>query len=592
MANRSRGKFDVTIDTGDAILGYVLARETGKPAVVPIEMGPGRTDEMIRNADVPRVIDNLEAGMGFSRRIEQVPNGYAFCLPGYTRAPGAILCPAGKLTEITLPAAGSGWTPGTIFDSVLFRDKINLVNDGPHMLELDPTAEAASVSAYFGAGFVGWGAAVFQNRLWVSGGTGGLANQDGVSGGWAGPVSSVVRYKMATTTWRPLGIPTPMLIGVSPGTDPLDFASSVRWCPVWSDPLVDANWSAPVQVGENLNFSITNLVAAPRHVYMLRFDGVWDMDELGTRAVNIAPWMQETPENAYWGMHVGSGLYLGHNQGIAFIPTDGTAQHEPIWAHPGWGLPYEGSVRGVAVAMTLHEGWRIAALTDNVDSYILAGMPSQTAYGQATHVWHGAEAVVPDRISHMKVYAQGPGFSWPRLLITTTDLGDPPTVRAYWQSLTKVGSPVQEMLLGGEFEPAASSSLLLPADPWNRPSSVKTMLQFDLLTERLSDSDYFRLYANADAGSYVEQGVASEGAYTSLTPVHRSCARPNCGPRSGSSSERPGSTAWCWATTKASRPHGGARPVTRKPGWPSCGPSSAGSSPLTTACRCACGCSR
>lgn len=516
--NRSRGAYDITLDDGTLKLGFTLARgapsggSAARPAVVTTDMSPARLDEAVRNADVPRVIDNLDAGMGFSRRIESVPNGYAHCLPGYTRAPGGIFCPAGKLTEVALPAAGA-WAPDEIIESVLFRGDIHLLTTGRHQLVIPAGTGPVGVSKDGGAAFVGQGHAVFNNRLYVGGSFGGLMYRDGASGSWVGPVG-VDTAKLRVANWRPQGVPTPVMVAVAP-------ANAVRWCPITADPMVVGNWSAPVPVGADQAYGIHELVAAPRHVYMLRPDGVYDMDELGARAFNIAPWMEEGRDihNGLWGLHVGQGLYYGHTQGLAYVPTAGDAQYEPSWAHPGWGLPFEGPIRGVPRAGTLHDGWRIVAITDSVQSYICAGLPTNEPYGRATHVWHGAEAVVPDTVTHMKVHTTSPAGDWPQLLIATSDGAPSPRIRLYWQSLARIGTPITEMLLGGEFVPADAASLFLPADPWGRPSSVKTMLQFDLLTERLTEQNVLRLYAAADEGAYVEQGRTTLGTSTAMAPL-------------------------------------------------------------------------
>lgn len=501
-------------------MGFSLAHTVPRsglpatPAVVTTELSPARLDEQARNADVPRVIDNLDAGMGYSRRIEAVPNGYAYTLPGYCRAPGGIFGPAGSVSEIALPVPPA-WEPAGITQSVSFRGDIHLLTQGRHQLMLPGGAGPAVVAVDGGAGFSGQGMAVFNNRLYVAGSGGGLLYRDGVTGAWNGPFP-VVRGRLATATWRPQGVPTEVLIGVAPD-------STVRWCPITADPTVDANWSAPVTVGADRAYTINALVAAPRRVFILRPDGVYDIDELGTRAYNIAPWIANGRDhsNGFWGLHVGQGLYYAHSQGVAYIPTSGEAQYEPSWVQPGWGLPFEGPVIGHPIAGALYNGWRYVAVYNGYESFICAGIPSDQAYGLTTHIWHGAEAVLPGHVTHMEADTVSTAGGWPRMLLATLE-GDEVTLipRLWQQSLPKWGTPIQELLLGGGFAPAYLSSLFLPADPWERPSSVKTMLQFDLVTERLTDANIVTLYAGADEGGYVEQGTTEAGStYTSFAPL-------------------------------------------------------------------------
>jgi hypothetical protein len=244
---------------------------------------------------------------------------------------------------------------------------------------------------------------------------------------------------------------------------------------------------------------------------------------LGTRTFNIAPWIEEDRDqnNGLWGMHTGQGLYYGHVHGACYIPTTGEAQYDPVWAHPGFGVPYEGIVRGHPNAGTMHGGWRILALYDGERSYICYGMPSESAYGLATHVWHGAEAVVPERVTHMKVHNPDPhAQGQPELLFATASWDVPPVVKLYRQSLPKTGTPILEMLMGTNFQPADASSLLLPADDWGRPSAVQTLLELELLTERVSQNDYLQAYAAADAGAFIYQGIAQgDAAYTSMSSL-------------------------------------------------------------------------
>lgn len=434
--------------------------------------------------------------------------------------------PAGKVTEIALPpTSGPGsWTPAWITGSARLNvqgvERIYLGTTGPHVLALHEDGLAAYVAHTFAAPFSSTGMAVFNNRIWFSGGNG-LAYIDGATGIASAVSRTVSRAQLASVTWRPLGVPTPVLFGIS---DAYNF-NSVRWCPITADPMDDTAWSAPVRIGGDGRYRVNSLAVAPRHVYMLRPDGVWDMDELGARAFNVAPWVEEAVDyfNGGWGLHIGDGLYYSHSQGLAFVPTSGEAQYGPEWAHPGWGLPYEGPVRGRINTGTLHNGWGLVGQwSESVggESYVLAGRRDQdAAYGAASHVWHGAEAVIPSAIQHMKVYTMGWASGQPQTLMTTGDDGSPPVVKAYWQSLSKSGTPLQEMLWGGGFVPAAAASLFLPADPWDRPSAVKTMLQFEMVTERLSTNDTLKVYAAADSGSWADQGTADGGDYTSFAPL-------------------------------------------------------------------------
>src|SRR3954470_23270522 len=137
MANRGRGSFDLVLDSGDLLMGFHLAssaagRSTQAPSI-KTSFEPARAGDAPTVGDVPRTINALEAGMGYSRRVESVDNGYAYALPGYTRSPGGMFCPPGKLTEIALPAAGA-WSPDQILESHLFNGDLYLISQGRHIL--------------------------------------------------------------------------------------------------------------------------------------------------------------------------------------------------------------------------------------------------------------------------------------------------------------------------------------------------------------------------------------------------------------------------------------------------------------------------
>jgi hypothetical protein len=526
--SRTRGKYEVVFAVPEMTLGFNLAWGDGGGApVVSFEASPARAEQAIARADITRGIDNLDAGMGYSRRIEDVPNGYAYCYPGHTRSPGTIFMPAGKVTEIALPS--SGWTAAQIWDSQFFDGSIYLITAATSVLKLAPGGQSATVDATFAPPFEGTAGRVFNNHLYVAGGAGGLAHRP-AGGAWA-IAAGVQRRYLATTSWRPLGVPTQMLLGLS-----YDFnASGLRWCPITADPTVDANWSAPVPIGTDRRYAAGPIVAAPRRAYVYQRDGIYDLDELGTRAYNIAPWIAESEDIGngwYLAMSLGTGVYYSHIQGLAYVETSGEAQYRPEWAQPGWGLPYEGAVRGRATAIALHDGWGLLALADGQpripgtgfpgdvqQSYIVAGRraPSgQQAYGPSSHIWHGAEAIVPGAITHQRVYGEPwPGAS-PHLFMGTDLLG---VIHGYWQSLPRIGSPLQELIWGGPFVPADTSQLFLPADPYNRPSAVKQLLELELVADRLQlGSDYLKVYAAADGAAWVEQGTAEADVYSSLLP--------------------------------------------------------------------------
>jgi hypothetical protein len=513
--NRSRGAYDVIFESDDRIVGFLLAAPT-----VPAQSDAARLDETLRNADLPRVVDNLDAGMGYSRRLANGPdNGYAYTYPGYTRSPGGIFHPSGKLTQVQLPAAGA-WTPSWITGSIRYKGRVYIITAGRHVLLLSTDGLSATVAGTFPQDIGAGTACVFNNLLYITT-NGGMYYTDGV--GWSVPATGVGRSQLVAVNWRPLGIPTDVLVGVSSEYG----GNAIRWCPITADPMDPNAWSAPVRVGSDYQYSINQLLAAPRRVFMLRADGAYDMDELGVRAVNLTPWVREGIDyyNGGWGLTLGNGLYYSHSQGLAWVPTTGEAQLGPEWAHPGWGLPYEGPVRGHINTGTLQGGFAMVGMWEigGSQSFICAGRKTSDTRSAAgpTHTWFGAEAIVPGLVQHMKVHTLAASGGPPQLLIGTLINQSPMEVAVYLQSLPTTGSPLQEMIWGGAFTPDDHASLFLPADPYDRPSSIKTMLQFDMLTERLNiGSDYLKLYARADEETtWADQGTADDGSYTQLAPI-------------------------------------------------------------------------
>src|SRR5262249_46120884 len=153
------------------------------------------------------------------------------------------------------------------------------------------------------------------------------------SGTWSSVATGVQRQFLAVVSWRPLGVPTQVLLSISP-----DYGySALRWCIIGNDPMTDSNWSTAVPIGPDRRYAAGPIVAAPRHAYVYARDGIYDMDELGTRAFNIAPWIGEAVDNhnGLFGFHLGQGAYYAHSQGLAFVSTEGQTVYQPEWAHPG-----------------------------------------------------------------------------------------------------------------------------------------------------------------------------------------------------------------------------------------------------------------
>lgn len=526
---RSRGAYDVVFKTSDQIIGFNLAYGGDKPPVTEFAMSPARAEQVVANADVVRTIDSLSAGMGYSRRVEAVPNGYDYTLPGFTRSPGAIFMPAGKVRSVGVPA---GWTMSGFSCSARFDGKV-FVGSERQVCEMSADGTSQTVVFTGGVDFYANEMVVFNNRLYVAGRIGGLVYRS-IGGAWSAPNVNVPAWGLATANWRPQGVPTEVMVTLWP----TDNYSSLRWCPITKDPMDPASWSAPITVGSDRRYVMGPIVAAPRHVYVYGRDGIYDVDELGVRAFNIAPWLVENQDtrNGSWGMHVGDGAYYAHSSGLAFVRTSGETQYRPEWVHPGWGLPYEGPVQGMPTAGTLHGGWGIIGLfwpsvyppipgvPPELPSvtYLCAGrrVAEAPSLDAPTHVWHGAEAIIPGAVSHLRVYTNDWNAGWPELLILAHGgTGDGTVGQTYWQSLSKVGNPLQEMIWGGKFAPADTSTMFLPADPWDRPSAVKQLIQIDLLAERLAvNSDVLKVWASTDGAAYVEQGSADEYRYSTLAP--------------------------------------------------------------------------
>src|SRR5205085_746880 len=156
-------------------------------------------------------------------------NGYSFCLPGYTRSPGGIFSPAGKVTEITLPpTSGAGsWVPAWIITSVRWRDLIYLITNNNYVLHMTAPTTATLATVLPVASGVPRGV---RSGVPVGTGSGAAGQCDQVAGGQsaAGPKAT--------------------------GNGP------------------EQNHGGPAR-----HDSINALVADPRHVYMLRPDGVYDM---------------------------------------------------------------------------------------------------------------------------------------------------------------------------------------------------------------------------------------------------------------------------------------------------------------------------
>ncbi len=490
---------------GNPSIGVMLDRAERGDARLPAQIeggfGPAEADDQLVSDDVPVMHDDFSGGAFYSKRL--LKTGYAYAEGAYCRDPRVVL-PAGAVTELPLPA-------GTVEISGSFEQDGHLyLLAGALAVRLGSGTDLPVNAQYLGAGFVADGAAAFNGATYVGGSGGNLWRLQG--GVWT-QSASAARRKAATVSWV---IPSE---GSGISAERLIMATSdlrnIRY--VAGDPLIDANWGPVIRVGSS-SHPITSLVSAPRHAYICKTDGLYDLNSRG-ETPHLTPGLRHAaiaPSNGAVSLYWGGFVYFTHVSGLYRVWVgDPVVQYQPGWCQPGWGLPNETPIHGACTALAIDQGWIIASVYNGTNSYQGAGVDRREVgiEGIGPLLWHFAEVALPgERITHMRVTAPG---SQPRLWIATMYGGQ---ARLRWVSLPKAATPLEDFLASGQHRFQQRWTLYPSVHDWGDADAEKIIKQLGVVTENLGTGVTMDVAANADGGAWTSQGTIRTSPRARLVP--------------------------------------------------------------------------
>lgn len=527
--------------------GFHLWRERGRGAIAATALGStdpgwpqatagvdgrfgtGDTSQQLEARDVPRLYDDFSGGGGYSRRVPAVPNGYAWCI-GDARWPRGFL-PAGELIAIPLPTVPGGPSvPSIPLDSFEIGDHTLMVLSGREGYVVPRNGAAAGLGAIFDANSSATSAVRYGQYSYIAiagGSPGRMWRFDHVTTA-ATQSSSVIRSWLTSVYWVVGGVGHQRIIGI-------DQHDRLRIWPAFpaepGDPMNEDDWSAPYEVG-NTGAITTHLVSSPDHVYVVKQDGIYDIDGRGY-APNLTPWWRGAydPVNGLTACVHGQYVYASTAQGLDRIALGtGPGRGAADWCQPGIGLPNETPIFGRVRAVAPVFDEIAAAVYNGTDSYICLGRPRDqpgVQGGPGPVLWHMALARI-DRVvvTYMKVHSFGTGFATaPWLLIGGVSAVDGVTPLLFRLALPKASSPYQAFtqpeLYGvwGGFRFAATAQITLPTDDWGDAAAVKVLRRFDLRADNLGEASVAEVWARADAERFVFQDASTTSPRDTLFPT-------------------------------------------------------------------------
>lgn len=468
-------------------------------------------------------ISDWSNGMGYSQP-GMVRNGYAYGINVDTRSPGLAL-PAGEVTEMTINSVITDDV--TILGSFVYDDVLYLVSTRYVFREYEGQwliAQDQNVETYDGSAVV---CDYAGSRVVFLGHAGGsrFTKYDGSM--WT-TVTNHGYHSLTAVYWTTTdGVSVRRLVGAT-GT------RTIKHCPLTSDPMSSASWSAAITVGEG-EHDIKSMVSAGRHVYICTNGGVYDLNELG-ETLALTPYHAELKEtyNGNRSRFYDRYVLFNHAMGVDAIDvSDSQRRHvSPFWITPGaeGGTPNETPVWGTLVASAFDGGWFVGAFSNNRDSYILYGKPREKVgvQGSSPWIWHGALAKFSgETVNHLRVRSTTENGARARYLYIATSpytgSGDP---KIYKQSLPRSSSPKQEydlIVAGTQTVPhrfAPSFTLACTPMDWQEPTRNKIGLRLDLGTENLDSGNAISAYVDADGTAATSPvGAATVSPLQSLTMV-------------------------------------------------------------------------
>jgi hypothetical protein len=436
------------------------------------EQAPGYTGEYVSQDaskaltrdDVPIHLRRFDRFGVIRRRDEGDDGGYAWLESGISWL-GNGLRPAGRRQR---NAVNSVANTGRIIGSVEFASDMWMASSVRALLRFANSSPAATPSVEpasgvflagggFRSGYNPKAICLFVDNAGVQGiyvsafdGTNTRLYEWQSGVGWA--ESAVLGFrldKLETVFWTDTaGVGAERMVGVTADGE-------IRHCIQGSDPLSAASWVTPINVGNKGAGVIKNLVATPQHMWVVKSDGIHDVNAL--RAANVTPYWRERAaiNNGDAVAVLDDYIYASRDFGLDRYPvgTEMFQQRRPGECSPAFKTQDGHPIRGYVTALAVHEGSLLAAVynPDNLTSYVMRGFPKQNyVHGHENPLeWHGAEVVIPGsgvgyQITHMRVGS-------PTVAVGSTI---PARTTVLWCCIVAATSPIN---IGFDYVPLPSS---------------------------------------------------------------------------------------------------------------------------------------
>ena len=441
--------------------------------------------------------------------------------------------PAGKLTELVLPAETAAKTSGKFWDAAIYGADLWITTLGSTVVKIPnrigtpadegtplPNTEQdfSSEGANRGTvGIVNWsyGGAEY---LEVSDPVGGIHEFDGTT--WSTGQAGTIRGQMTTTNWT-LG--DQMATGGAAGTAGSNADRLVATDPagtgiyhVAGDPKTSANWSSITRVGPGSgSFPIQRLLGDNHTIWASTGMGIYGVNGLGyapnlTKGVELIASPNSAQAAVYW-----DGLaWYAHEQGLMVFALDGSRIDMGSFLQFG-AKTGTTPIFGLPRALAPTPDGLMVGYYNGTDSYI--GCLVKDPDG--TYRWSMAECVI--RNQQVSFIRQATGTdAYPRLFIGTTDATG--HLHLYTQWLPRSGDPESDFLqTDGPFEAAEDWSLRLSKTDAQR-AIPKTHRRWSLEYNHLGadyPSNTIDFQVSADGGDFVSQGTATTGSRWTGTPT-------------------------------------------------------------------------
>lgn len=509
----------------------VLYADTTSP--VPLHLDTKRKDFEIRSRWVPNeptevtewFWENGPAGAGYSH---ETPSSHAGGGSEYGRfvwlRRKGVAQPAGKLTEVTLPAAIAAETGGRFYAGMEFgaSQDFYITTQTRYILKVASGTGAVTETRDVGSGGVTTGIAIFGGTgtdcLYVGDPLHGIQELNGST--WSAGAAGTERGFLAVPYWL-LGdaMATGGLAGTAgAGAHRLvgtNFGASGIYH-VAGDPKVAANWSALTKVGTGGTATpIVSLVQSNRVVWAGRADGVHAIDGLGYTP-NLTPWMKQAlnPFNCFQIAYWNNLIWVAHERGLMAFEPSGQRIDVPTFIQFGQAGSTASPIFGRPRALAVCPEGLYVGYYNGTDSFIgLLKFDPDDGYR-----WSMAEAVVEDEeVTWLQQTSPG---NVPRLWIGTKETSG--LLHLYYQQLPVSGDPETDFLHGGAagFTPATDWDVTLSR--WNGGRAVpkafrRWMLEADQLGDSYPDNTVdFQVAANG--GAFTSQGTATTAPRWTATP--------------------------------------------------------------------------